>query len=443
MLNQPVKILLVVAVSGILGLAPARMRAQTPAPAAQESEKKWKDRAEYDLYDAITKDTNPKSRLEKLQQWEKQYPTTDYIKERRTLLLTTYFALSQAKDAVGIAKQILADDPKNFSALYIIVTYTQNLAGIPPAPDVMDQGEKAANTLLANIDTVPANFSADQWKAQRPQVEELAHSTIGWIEMQKKNWAVAEDEFQKALKLDPNSGQLAYYMGTAIASEKDVKKMPMALFYFGRAATYEGQGSLNAQGRQQVMDYVKKAYKGYHGSDEGFDKLIAAAKANPAPPSDFPSSIKSATEMAQAEQQSEEEWTKTHPSEALWKSIKEALTGADGATYFNSSMKDALLPTLKGKVVKMEPESKPKTILLAMTDGKSDGAVADATLKFEAPLAGKVDVGTELTFEGVPESYTANPFMVVFNVDKDKLHGWTGKNTPAPVHRRTTSAEKK
>jgi len=54
------------------------------------------------------------------------------------------------------------------------------------------------------------------------------------------------------------------------------------------------------------------------------------------------------------------------------------------------------------------------------------------------PLAGKVDPGTELSFEGVPQSYTASPYMVVFNVDPDKLHGWTGKNAPAvhrPVHK--------
>jgi tetratricopeptide (TPR) repeat protein len=440
MLYQPSKILLTAAVAAGLALAPAPAKAQTPAPAAQ-GQKNWKDRGEYDMYDAITKDTNPKSRLEKLQQWEKQYPQTDYIQERRTLFLTTYFAIPMPKEAVGIAKQILADDPKNFSALYIITTYTQTLAGSPPATDVMDQGEKAAQTLLSNIETLPANFTPEVWKAQRPQVEELAHTTIGWVEMQKKNWPAADDEFQKALKLDPNSGQLAYYMGTAIASEKDIKKMPAALFYFARAATYTGTGALNAQGQQQVMDYLKKAYKGFHGSDQDFDKLIAAAKSAPMPPPDF--SIKSATEIAQAEQQNEEEWTKTHPSEALWKSIKEALTGADGTNYFNSSMKDALLPTLKGKVVKLDPELKPKTIVLAMEDGKSDGTVGDASLKFEAPLAGKVDVGTELTFEGVPESYTVNPFMVVFNVDKEKLHGWTGKNAPAPVHHRATTTPTK
>ena len=95
-------------------------------------------------------------------------------------------------------------------------------------------------------------------------------------------------------------------------------------------------------------------------------------------------------------------------------------------------MKGTEVPTLKGKVVKLEPAVRPKTILLAMEDKTNNTTTADATLKFEMPLPGKVDEGTELTFEGVAESYTASPFMVVFNVDKDKLHGWTGKNEPAP-----------
>jgi tetratricopeptide (TPR) repeat protein len=439
--DQPSRYLLVFAITGLLGVTPMRMPAQATAPAAQEPQKNWKDRAEYDLYDAITKDQTPKTRLEKLQQWEKQYPQTEWMKERRTLFLTTYFALQQPKESVAIAKQILAEDPKNFSALFIIVTFTQALAGNNPPADVLDQGEKAARALAENIDATPPNFTADQWKSQRPQVEELAHTTLGWIAMQKKNWQPAEDEFQKSLKLNPNSGQVAYYMGTAIASEKDVKKMPTALFYFARAATYDGAGALNTQGRQQVLDYVKKAYKGYHGSDQDFDKLMAAAKSAQAPPPDF--SIKSATELQDAAMKNEADWEQTHPEEATWKKLKDALTGPEGTSYFNSGMKDAQLPTLKGKVVKMEPATKPKTVILALLDGKSDGATPDATLKFEAALPGSVEPGTELKFEGVPESFTASPFMVVFNVDKDKLHGWTGKNSPAaPIHRRPAATKK-
>ena len=114
----------------------------------------------------------------------------------------------------------------------------------------------------------------------------------------------------------------------------------------------------------------------------------------------------------------EEAWNKAHPPEARWKGLKMALSAPDGVMYFEMGMKGAMLPSLKGKVVKLEPAVKPKTILVALEDGKSDGTTADATLKFEMALAGKVDVGTELTFEGVGESFTQNPFMLVMTVEK-------------------------
>jgi tetratricopeptide (TPR) repeat protein len=404
------------------------MFGQATAPSSSAPQKNWKDRAEYDLFDAIAKDSSPKTKLEKLQQWVKQYPQTDYVNERRTLLLATYFQLGMAKEAVEVAKQVLADDPNNFSALFITVSFTQALAGQNPTPDVLDQGEKASKALLANLDKVPPNFTEETWKTQKPQVEALAHTTLGWIAMQKKNWQAAEAEFQKTLQLNPNDGQVDSFLGTALASEKDPAKMPTALFYFARAATYEGPGALDAANRQKVIAYVQRAYKGFHGSDQGFNDLIAAAKSNPLPPADF--HIKTATEIAEEQQKKAAEDAAKNPELTLWKNLKAELTGPDGANYFNSSMKDAQVPTLKGKVVKLVPETRPKTIIMAL----EDGTTPDATLKFEMALPGKVEPGTELSFEGVPESYTASPFMVVFTVDPEKLHGWTGKNA-APVRR--------
>jgi tetratricopeptide (TPR) repeat protein len=428
---QPFRLLSAVMIAGALCFAPMVMRGQATAPSSTAPQKNWKDRGEYDLFDAITKDSNPKTKLEKLQQWLKQYPQTDYVNERRTLLLATYFQLGMAKEAVDIAKQVLADDPNNFSALFITVSFTQALAGQNPTSDVLDQGEKAATALLANLDKIPPNFTAEQWKNQRPQIEALGHTTLGWIALQKKNWQPAEAEFQKTLQINANDGQVDYYLGTAIASEKDPAKMPTALFYFARAATYEGPGALNPGGRQQMMAYVQRAYKGFHGSDEGFSNLLAAAKSSALPPADF--RIKNVTEIAEEQQKKAAEDAAKNPELTLWKNIKAELTGPDGANYFNSSMKEAQVPTLKGKVVKLEPETKPKTVIMAL----EDGTTPDATLKFEMALPGKVDPGTELSFEGVPQSYTASPFMVVFNVEPDKLHGWTGKNAP-PVRRKAT-----
>jgi tetratricopeptide (TPR) repeat protein len=429
---QSSKFLLTIALIGMLGPVPARMFGQAAAaPSAAAPQKNWKDRMEYDLFDSISKDTNPKTRLEKLQQWEKQYPMTEFIQQRRSAFLTTYAALNDGKNVFEAAKQILAEDPKDFTAHYYEMLFTLPLYGQNQSPDILDEGEKAAKGILESLDTPPPGVGAAQWPTLRPQVELMAHRNLGFIAMQRKNWDSAEAEFQKALMLEPNDAQVDYWMGTVIASGKKLDRLPAAMFYFARAATFTGQGALPADAQKTAMTYVQKQYKNFHGSDEGFNDLVAAAKANPTPPAGF--TIKNANEIAQEGAKNEDDYNKAHPSEALWKSLKMALTAPDGANYF-MMVKGTEVPTLKGKVIKLEPALKPKTILLAMEDITNNTTTADATLKFEMPLAGKVEEGTELTFEGVADSYTASPFMVVFNVDKEKLHGWTGKNEAAPVH---------
>jgi tetratricopeptide (TPR) repeat protein len=440
MWNQPSKYLLL---AGVLGmLAPAWVTGQDkpaePAPAAAAGQPQYKDPAEYTLYSSILADTNPKTRLDKLQEWQTKYPTTEFAKVRKQIYLDTYVKLNQPKDAVDTAKQILAEDPKDFWSLYYTMSLTRAVAGDKPTPDVLDQGEKATTALLANIDTPPPGVAADKWQGARTPVEALGHTTLGWIAMQRKTWDAAEAEFQKSLQLDPNNGEVDFFMGTVVVSQKNPQKTSAGLFYFARAATYEGTGGLAPAGRQQALAYVQRAYKGYHGSDDGFNDLVAAAKAGTTPPADYHivSVAETADKQRKAQEVQEAEDAK-NPQLLLWKNIKMQLTAADGATYFNSSMKGALLPTLKGKVVKLDPEVKPKTVVLAL----EDGTTPDATLKFEMPLAGKVEPGAELTFEGVPDSYTATPYMVVFSVEPDKLHGWTGKNAPkAPVRKKTTAS---
>jgi len=303
MWNQPSKHLWIAA--AVVGmLAPVWMAAQDKPAPAQAGQPQYKDPAEYTLYSAILADTNPKTKLDKLQEWQTKYPTTDFEKPRKQLFLNTYVALNQPKEAVAEAKLILADNPKDFTSLYYTMYFTRALAGNNPTPDVLDQGEKAATALLANIDTPPPNVTEAQWKGARPPVEALGHSTLGWIQMQRKSWDAAEGEFQKSLQLDPNNAEVDFFMGTVVASEKKPEKMSIALFYFARAATYEGTGALAPAGRQQAMSYVQRAYKGYHGSDDGFNDLVTAAKSQATPAADY--RIKTAGEIAQAKQQEQE-----------------------------------------------------------------------------------------------------------------------------------------
>jgi tetratricopeptide (TPR) repeat protein len=427
------RVLLALAISSALGVlflsSPVRMLAQQPAA----DQPQFQNEAEYNLYTAITQDTNPQTRLEKLQQWEKQFPNTAWIKARRTLYLTTYVALSKPKEAVEAAKTILANDPKDFSALYYIMFYTQTLS--QGNPEILDQGEKAASFLLANIGTPPPNVKDEDWAKLRPDVELMARVNLGFIAFQRKNWPGAETELLKSLQMKPNNGLADFWLGYAMGYQK---KFPAAIFYWARAGTYEGDGAAVPEVRKQALDLAAKQYKSYHGSNEGFnDVVLARVKSDAILPADF--KIKTAQEIIDERAAAQAKLDAQNPELALWKQLKGALTSPEGAGYFGDKMKDTLVPTLKGKVVSIQPALKPKTIVLAL----EDGTTPDATLKFETPLPGKVEPGTELSFEGVPQSYAAAPFMVVFNVDKDKLHGWTGKNTPtAPVHHKTLTSKR-
>jgi tetratricopeptide (TPR) repeat protein len=425
------RVLLALAISGSLGLS----LAQQPPAAGTENQPQFQNQAEYDLYTAITQDTNPQTRLEKLQQWEKQFPNTAWIKARRTLYLTTYVALNKPKEAVEAAKTILANDPKDFSALYYIMYFTQSMYGANQSPEILDQGEKAASTIVANVGTPPPNVKDEDWAKLRPDVELMAHVNLGFIAMQRKNWSGAETELVQALQMKPDNGPVEYWLGLVLGYQK---KFPPAIFYFARTGTFEGPGAADPATRKQALDLAVKQYKAYHGSNEGFNEVVLAQVKNTATlPPDF--KIKSAKEIQDEQAAALAEEGKKNPELALWKQLKGTLTSPEGAGYFGDKMKDALVPTLKGKVISAQPALRPKTIVMAL----EDGTTADATLKLETPLPAKVDPGTELSFEGVPQSYTATPFMVVFSVEKDKLHGLAGKSTPTvPVRHKTLTSKR-
>ena len=114
MLNQPLKHLWMAAAVVVL-LTPVVVTAQDQPAAAQAKQPQYKDPAEFTVYDSILKDTNPKTKLEKLQEWQTKYPSTEFEKTRKQIFLDTYVKLNQPKDAVDEAKKILADDPKDFS----------------------------------------------------------------------------------------------------------------------------------------------------------------------------------------------------------------------------------------------------------------------------------------------------------------------------------------
>jgi len=423
-----------------------KQESKSESPQKAEKKKEWKDRAEYDLYESIAKTQDPHQWLTTLDKWKQQYPQSDYADVRRQLYLETYRALNKPREAFDAAQEVLKDNPDNLVALSAIVGYIYNL--VPPeAPQLNPQqstdlgvAQKASERILNNLDTIyakenrPANMTDAQAAAAKPTLKTFAQKTLGYIAMERKDYPKAQTELTKALQLDPKQGQVSFWLAEAVLNQNKAhpELQPDALYDFARAAAYTGPGSLPPADRSKVQDYLTKVYTQYHGSADGLDKLTAAAATSALPPAGF--TVKSSADIARDKAEAEAAAEKANPMLALWKSIHKELESPDGAAYFENNMKGAALPggvngvtKFKGTLISTAPAVHPKELVLAIEDPTKP----DVTLKLDSALPGKMEPGGEIEFDGVADSYTKDPFMVTFQVDKTHIDGWTGKNTPA------------
>jgi hypothetical protein len=128
-----------------------------------------------------------------------------------------------------------------------------------------------------------------------------------------------------------------------------------------------------------------------------------------------------------------------HPDIAFFRTLKDALKGDNGQSYFDQGVKDALIPPqdgafkqFKGHVVS---QPTPKELLLAVDD-----AGGDVTLVLDPPLKAKIEPGAEISFAGAPEAFTKDPFNIRFKVERENVTGLPKEAGPvrrAPAKKKT------
>ena len=397
----------------------------------------WKDRAEYDLVvESISKEQNPKTKLGLLNQWKEKYPETQFKDLRHNLYVTTYQQLGDGKGMKAAAEDWIKDNPKAIPAYYWLNLLTISLNDTS-AP-ALETGERAGKGLLGIIEESfapgkkPENVSEADFKAQKETMTAIAHKTLGWVAMQRNQNEEAEKHFVESLRHAPNDAAVSLWAGTVIAKQRKLEKQSDALYHFIRAGVREGDGALPAEQKKTVSAYYEKSYVNFHGDRGGLAEIVEMAKKSPLPPEGF--KIESKDEILIKQ---EEELKRTQPVLALWVGIKRELSGPNGPAYFEN-FKGSLVPggvevgstkveKFKGTVVSSTPERRPKEVVL----GLSSPDMSEATLRFENPMPGPIAPGTEIEFSGVPVEYTADPFMLVFEVDNADVIGWPKPEPPA------------
>jgi len=414
---------------------------QVKAQDAKAPAKNWKSTDEFNLYDAFQK-AKGKDKIAALDKWKAAFPESDFAFDREEAYLGTYQTENMFRQYFDKAVEILKGHPNHFFSIYAVETVLYQLNPAQPAPADLDTGERVSKHVLDDLDAIfapanmPSTMNAGQWTQTKAVMPPLAQREIAWIAVQRKDYPKAEAELTKFLQMDPTQGQFSYFLAQSQFSQRQAhpEKQPPAIFHFVRAATVEGPNAMAVDARKTALAYVTNLYNQYHGSNEGFDKVVAAAKASAFPPAGF--TIESGADIARHKAEEQAKADAANPIFAFWRDLVKEPLLKDGDSYFDA-MKGALLPgepgkqkgfeKFKAKLISMTPANKPKELVLALEKPE----VADVTLKFDDPLPGNMEPGAILEFEGVPVSYTKEPFMVTFEVTREQLgDSWTGKNAP-------------
>ena len=396
---------------GLLAVSvfPTGASAQAPAKAPAV-----KDQGEYDIAQAAGKEADPQKKLDLLRQWEQKYPDSDFKGQRM-------LNIAQAESQVaGKAQQ----------------------PGATPAD--LDAAQKAAQDLVDNLgkylatENKPAAATDAQWAQARQQIELQAHSVLASVAVAKKDDAKGEAEYRKLLALDANSASSAYSLGTLIYRQKKLERIPEALFWISRSIQMSGPEALTAPGKAAADKFLKQAYAGYHGDENGLEDLKKLALTATAMPADL--KIESQLDIQKKQEGDAAVFAAAHPDLALWRTIRDALKADGGDAYF-AQVKDSQIPPQDG-AFKMFPAK------VVSQSGKElvvsvDNGAGDATLKFENPLKGTIDPGTAFMFKGVVDAYTKEPYMLTLTADKEDIEGLPASVFAAAPVRKPRPATKK
>jgi len=223
---------------------------------------------------------------------------------------------------------------------------------------------------------------------------------------------------------DPNDLRNVYPL--ALADLTGTPPNPVeGLFFIARAANLA-----TGAGQAQIESYGKNQYIKYHGSDQGWTDVMAAAKANPLPPARF--TVTQYVPPTPAQQAADLVKTKAPKdmSFAEWELVLSAGAPADA---------DKVWSAIKGVPLQMEGivvKAAPTELQMAGSQDDIDQKRADIVVNMGGTIPTKLmpQEGSTLDFEGTPVSYTPNPF--VMTMEKGALLTKAPPPTKKPVHKR-------
>jgi len=417
----------VVLVQQVVAQAAGQAAGQTKGP-------EIKDPAEYNAYVNAIQQQNPAQKAEALEAFLHTYPNTVMKQDALELLMVAYQQANDGQKALDAAMRVLQVNPNNVRALALLAYNYRALAsqGGPQMQDNLAKAKQYGEQGLQALQNMkkPDSMSDADFTKFHNETGAIFDGAVGFAALQAKDFATAQKDLQEAVSWEsqPNIADI-YPLATA---DLEAKPMNPAGFWFIIKAAMLAQGP----GQQQILDYGKKKYIRYHGTDQGWDDLVTQAKgsASVMPPAGFtvtqyipPSPAEQAADLVKQK-------TPVQMSFAEWELV---------LSSGNQQAADTVWNAIKDKAVKLGANvigSTPTTVQLAGSEDDIDAKKADITLNMAKPIPARLSPapGTLMNFQGTVTSYTPNPFMMTMTEGVLLDSKGNPVSSSTPVHHTTT-----
>ncbi|MFZ0951177.1 MAG: bacterial transcriptional activator domain-containing protein [Candidatus Sulfotelmatobacter sp.] len=416
---------------------PSTAPAQSAAPPAQSQPTAApviKDPAEYNAYVGAIGQKDA-AQISGLEAFLTQYPNSIMKTAALQTLMQDYQQAGNTAKTIETATKLLAADPTNERAMFLLAYFDRLKAqsGDPNAKQELDDAKKYGQMGLDDMPkfTKPQGMSDADFQKMKDQMTGVFNAALGLAALTDKDYDTARKDLRAAVDSGADFQKdfsVVYPLALAYAgpTPPDPKLTPdpiNAIWFTARASIV----APNAQYQQSIEKYAKGLYVKYHAGEDGWDDVLAQAKANPAPPAGF--TIKPAPTPAE---QAHNMVVATSPDKmdfATWEFVLSNGAQADQDTVWNA---------IKGKPVYMNGTVIKATSTefdIAASEDDIVAKKADLTLTFEekVPLRLIPKEGASLDFQGEPASYTSSPFMMTME------KGLLPKPKTAPVHHKPAS----
>ena len=401
------------------------------APAAAAGGQIQMDPAEFTDYDnAVNKQTTPQTQAPALEAYLVKYPKSAVKADVLARIMIDYSSFDHTK-AIDAADKVLQLNPDNLQAYVIEVAYRTEAAQAQTDAAAKQSGLDAAASYAQKglAAAKPASMSDADYQKLKDYSTPIFYGAEASDDLAKKDDAGAITAYKAELAAEPPAAtsqpaalQETYYLGQAYYQSTPPDYVNCT-FYTTRAASLAPD-----QFKPQLQPLANYCYKKYHGSMDGYDAVVTAAKANLNPPADF-KIVPAPTDEDIVKQTI----ASTPDLATLALSDKEFILQHGSPTDA-----DKVFDTVKGKSFEI-PDA---TVIAATADqlqvAVSDDAVqsktADFTYAMKTPLKTLPDVGSKVTLTGTYASYTQKPLMITMS-DGEVAGKKTAPVKKAPVRR--------